>query len=690
MIMDCIKAGFLDKALGLYRFMPSNDCFTHLNGHTFVCLMQVCAKAGDVRSGFRLHFDAARTGFLEGDLYIGNNLVDMYSKHGLLMNAQQVFLKLPLRDVVSWTTMISGYVEHGHIDKALSCFKYMEFEGVSPNVATFVCILKACGVIRAIEKGHEIHAYIQRKGLLESECFMNSALVDMYGKCGLVTEAQIMFDKLQNRDVVSWTTLIIGYVEQGYGEEAIECFERMQLEGVCPNYVTFIAILKACGSMGVIDKGIEIHTEIERKGLLHILPVANMLVDMYVKFGLLGKAREAFETILNRDVVSWTTLLAGYCEYGHGKEALECFGQMQFEGILPNTTTLVCGLNACGIVGALERGQEIHLEIERQGLVKEDPVVGNALIDMYAKCGTLAKAHKLFQTLPLRNTVSWNTLITGYVEHGRSSEALKCFNEMKEEGSCPDHITFLYGLKACGGTRFLGKGRQTHADVERLGFHKDLSVGSALVEMYAKNGAFVDARKVLDMLVVRNTASWNVLMEGYNDYGRNEEVLMCFEEMQHEGVSPNVVTFLCTLKSCGCLGQTNKAREIYAQIESNAILDTDNVRNSVANIYAKCGWLERAEKVFDKLSVPNVVSWNALISGYSKMQNGKEALKCFSQMKLEGLFPNSFTYVCGMRACSMIQDAVEGQEIHAKIKRFVYIENESVVSNNLMCMKNVV
>jgi pentatricopeptide repeat protein len=241
---------------------------------------------------------------------------------------------------------------------------------------------------------------------------------------------------------------------------------------------------------------------------------------------------------------------------------------------------------------------------------------------------------------------------------------LKCFDEMKEENFCRDHITFVYGLKACGGTRLLDRGRQTHSEVERLGFlHEDCSLGTALVEMYAKNGAFVDARHALDILMVRNTALWNVLMEGYHEHGRNEEVLMCFEEMQLEGASPNVVTYLCTLRACGCIGESKKDHEIHALIESNCALHTDSVRNSLANIYAKCGLLERAGKVFDKLMVPNVVSWNALISGYAEMQNGKEVMKCFSQMKLESVFPNSFTYVCSMRACDIVQDMNKGIEM---------------------------
>eukprot|EP00250_Pteridium_aquilinum_P021087 c25021_g8_i1 orf=1-906(-) len=290
-----------------------------------------------------LHAEIERKGLLEQDIVVGTALVDMYFICDSPFQGQEVFDRLPVRDSVSWTTLITGYVEQGYNKKALKCFDLMRELGVSPNAGTFVCCLNACASIGATKEGQEIHVDVERQGLLEEDLVVGNALVDMYGRLGLIPLAQQVFNKLPVRDVGAWNALMGGYAEHDHGDQAIECFEQMQLEGVSADAVTFVYILKACGSIMAGKKGKELHARFERvQFFVEDVYVSCALMDMYAKCGMLRNPRHVFNKLQIRNVVSWTTLIAGYVEHGHAREALECFERMKFEGVSPNAATFVC------------------------------------------------------------------------------------------------------------------------------------------------------------------------------------------------------------------------------------------------------------------------------------------------------------------------------------------------------------
>ena len=321
------------------------------------------------------------------------------------------------------------YVRLGFAHEALECFHEMRTHGIPPNDVTYICILKACGVIGSILVGAEIHAEISKLGLIGKNAMVSTALVDMYAKCGDLDKAQEVFDGLSERDLISWTALIAAYAYRGNGHMALDLFARMQEGGISPNPITFACVLKACGHMRFISKGEQIHAHIANtRGILdlgeHKITLGNALVDMYAKCGMIGKAHRAFDQLPAKDLVSWNILVTAYAHHEHGDEALKCFAQMRKEGFLPDVVTFSSVLKACSDVGSLEKGEEIHIEVRKQGLLENSTVIGNALIDMYAKCGIMAIAHEVFDHLVIQNIVSWTTLIGGYAQHELNEEAL--------------------------------------------------------------------------------------------------------------------------------------------------------------------------------------------------------------------------------------------------------------------------
>ena len=258
------------------------------------------------------------------------------------------------------------------------------------------------------------------RGFLKKDNMLGNSLVDMYVKCGMVDKALEVLEELPNRDVVTWSSLIGGYAQCGQCCVAINCFERMLSEGLSPNVVTFVCILKACTSIGAIDKGEEIHNFIASKGWVdRDIILGTALVDMYAKCGMLVKAQKVLEELSVRDVVCWSALITGYAQQGQGYMALNCFDWMQREGLSPNEVTLSCFLKACGSMGAIEKGEQIHAEIANNGLLEKNIVLATALVDMYAKCGALSKARKVHNELPVRTVASWNALIAGYAQEGQ-------------------------------------------------------------------------------------------------------------------------------------------------------------------------------------------------------------------------------------------------------------------------------
>ncbi|KAI5080114.1 hypothetical protein GOP47_0005593 [Adiantum capillus-veneris] len=396
------------------------DCFEQMqregispNSVTYTCILKACARMRAIDKGKKIHEEISKQGLLEHDIILSTALVDMYAKCGCLPQAQGVLEKLPSRSVVSWNALVAGYAQQGHGRQALDCYEQMRCEGIQPDSVTYTCILKACAGIRAIDKGKQIHNEILRQGLLEHDIMLSTALVDMYAKCSALPQAQSVLEKLLSRDAISWSALITGYAQEGKGQQALECYERMQSEGIHPDSGTYVAILNACALTGAIDKGKHVHDEILRQELLeHDSLVGNALVDMYAKCGALPQAQSVLEKLPFRDVVSWNTLITGYAQKGKGQQALECYEQMQQEGILPDAVTYHCLLNMCSHLGLVEEGQGLFDSMEAVGGLKPDLECFTCMVDLLGRAGHLIKAVEVIQGMPFTaSSAIWHCLL---------------------------------------------------------------------------------------------------------------------------------------------------------------------------------------------------------------------------------------------------------------------------------------
>eukprot|EP01018_Ginkgo_biloba_P013169 Gb_21054 [translate_table: standard] len=637
------EQGRLNEALHLLHLMnqPADTS-------TYVCLLQICTKKKALSEGKLVHTHINDRGLMP-DVFLGNTLVNMYAKCGSLVDACLVFNDMPKRDSYSWTVMIAAYCRHGFSREALALYYQMQQTGIQPNEFTFASVLSACANMSALEQGIEIHEETITTGF-QSNVFVESALVDMYAKCGRIEKARHIFDKMHQRNVVSWTAMIAGYVQNGKGVEALKLFREMQLTGVKPSSNTFASVLRACANMADLEHGIKVHEEISRSGLQSDVFVESALVDMYAKCGSLGKARNIFDKMHQRNVVSWTAMIAGYVQNGQSVGALKLFRLMQLAGVKPNSNTFASVLPACANSAALEQGMEIHEKIIKSGF-QSDVFVESALVDMYAKCGYIEKARNIFDKMHQQNAISWTAMIAGYVQNGQGVEALNLFRQMQVAGVKPNSNTFATVLAACANSTALEQGMEIHENIIRNGFQSDVFVDSALVDMYAKCGSIKKARDVFDKMHQRNVVSWTAMIAGYVQNGQAVEALHVFQQMQLSGVKPDLNTFASVLPACANLAALEQGMEIHECLTKSGFVSDVFVDNALIDMYAKCGSIEKARNLFDKMHHRDVVSWTTIIAGYAMHGHSKEALKLFEQMQLSGMKPNHITLVCVLSAC---------------------------------------
>jgi pentatricopeptide repeat protein len=625
--------------------------------HTIVGLLKTCTKLRDIEKGWKLHLEVLQQG-LDRHGSIGAALIDMYSKCGMLTEASEVFNELTCQDVLAWSTLIAGYVEHGPPNEVLNLFDRMRLVGVTASSSIFSGTFRACGALGTISKGHELHTESVMMGL-DRDAFVGTSLVCMYAKCGFVEDSRDVFQRLPDRDVVSWNAQIAGYLDAGDGQEALNCFTAMKMQGMSPDSVTYSVSLKACGLLRSIARGREIHTEIMLAAIEKDLSISNSLIAMYAKCGFLSEAQHVARNMLVKDVSSWTSLIAGYADHGPAQAALDYIETMQLEGLSPDAVILACSLNACCLLGDLKEAQSKHADIVQRGF-EEDSSVGSSLISMYAKLGAVAEAQNAFDKLRTRGVVEWTALTTGYAEYGLHKEAMTCLDLMEQDGIAPNSVTFICALTACGILDEAQRGQDIHTSIILRGLESGLQVGNSLIAMYGRCGLLVEAHAVFQKLPSKDAVSWNALISACVEQGLGRAALDVFDEMQMQGQAPDAVTFLNILKACGDLGALDVGREIHRKLKGCGYGSEPSLSNSAISMYAKCGSLTEAQEVFDTLQVRDVVAWSSIIKAYGVNHRGEKAARCFEDMERERVKPDAIAFACLLLACSHSRLVHEG------------------------------
>ncbi|KAL4577073.1 hypothetical protein LXL04_013175 [Taraxacum kok-saghyz] len=417
-IADLARAG--ESVESLLAFSTMRKLSLTPNRSTFPCTIKSCSALSDLHSGKQTHQQALVFGF-HHDVFVSSALIDMYSKCGHLDDARNLFDESPLRNVVSWTSMITGYVQNGLPNDALSLFKdFLTEENISNNEDDNVCIdsvamvsvLAACSSTsnKSITEG--VHGVVVKKGFQENTKIGNT-LVDAYAKCGQVAFSRKAFNEINNKDVTTWNSMIAVCAQSGLSTQALKLFSDMiQDANVNYNAVTLSTVLLACAHSGALQVGKRVHDQVIKMGLETEVIIGTSLVDMYCKCGRVTTAKRTFERIKNKNVRSWTAMVAGYGMHGYAKESLNIFYEMINNKILPNYITFVSVLSACSHGGMVDEGWHWFQTMENKYCIDPGVEHYSCMVDLFGRAGQLTRAYDLIKKMKVRpDFVVWGSLL---------------------------------------------------------------------------------------------------------------------------------------------------------------------------------------------------------------------------------------------------------------------------------------
>ncbi|KAH7684275.1 TPR-like protein [Dioscorea alata] len=443
--------------------------------------LKLLASCASLRALKQIHAHMFLNG-LHDDNYVAVQLLSFCSRELREVGyARMIFNSLAhSANVFLWTAMITSYSNHqtGTMKEAFTIYKLMQQQGPSPNKFTLSSVLKACSSLQAVAEGNQIHAHAFKLGFLSS-IYVQTALLDMYAKHGQVQKARNIFD-LSGENVVACNAMISCYTKVRDMIAAREIFDKMS----------------------------------HKDGISW-----SVMISGYAGSGNMLAARELFHLMSERGINSWNALVAGYTHNGEWYEAFKLFSFMCLECVKPNPATMTILMSACGQLGALKLAWQLHGYLWKH-CIEKNVHVHNSLIDMYAKCGSLLEAHKVFSEMPIKDVVSFNVMIGGFANYGHGENALELFSEMLEGGIQPDTFTFLGILSACCHSRLVDSGAKFFSCMKRdFGIEPSVDHCACMVDLFGRAGYVEEAYDfVKAMHVAPHAGVWGALLNACRTY----------------------------------------------------------------------------------------------------------------------------------------------------------------------------
>ncbi|MBA0618855.1 hypothetical protein Godav_028138 [Gossypium davidsonii] len=460
--------------------------------------------------------------------------------------------------------------------------------------------------------------------------------------------------------------LITSYTKNSQPHSALDIYTYLRRMDYEVDNFMVPAVLKACSFVSNTQLGKEIHGFAVKNGLTEDVFVSNALIQMYSECDSVVSARLLFDNMYERDAVSWSTMIRCYVRSKLYMEAFEMIRKMQILQIRPSEVAMISMITLFADLMDVEMGKAMHAYVTRN-LEKMSFQLTTAFIHMYAKSGNLASARLLFNGLNQKTVVSWTAMIAGYIHCNKLEEGMKLFARMIEERIKPNEITLLCLVVECGFVGALELGKQLHVYILRNGICLSLALATALVDMYGKCGEIRNARAVFDSVKDKDVMIWSAMIAAYAQTHCIDQAFDLFVKMRENGVRPNQVTMTTMLSLCAETGALDMGKWVHTVIDRQAVEMDTILKTALLEMYAKCGDIDGAWKLFREVKDRDIGMWNTMMAGLGMHGCGKEALELFSEMEREGVRPNDITFIGLLNACSHAGLVEEGKLIFEKM-----------------------
>ncbi|EPS61874.1 hypothetical protein M569_12917, partial [Genlisea aurea] len=536
------------KALSLFqemRFIELSDIFKD-DPFIYASLVKACGKARAFLEGKSIHGLVIRLG-LDCNVNLLNSLTSFYMcSSDMARYASILFRSAKEKTVISVNCMISGYVRRGNIGVCFSLFDKM-LRGcfgpnLKPNFVTFVILISGCVEYGDCGTASALHCCCFKIGFV-SDTEVCNALINMYAKFGYLSDAMTIFRDMPRKDLFSWNSLIHGY-SKICDERAFTIFRNFRISGIGTDKVSLSCLLSACAARKDLSRGEALHSYAIVIGQDSEDSVGTALINMYTKCGLVKSARKFFDQLPKQNIELWNAMIHGYVENGNTAEVLMLSDRIKTIGLEPDEVTILGLIMACRDTGDLRNCSFVHSMVRNDKVFHQNLVLGNALIDMYAKCGCMAEARSVFDTMVGRDVITWTSMIVGYAVNGEGRKSVAIFHQMcEDERHIPNSVTFIGVLSACDYAGMVDEGRKLFDMMYRVyDIEPQIEHCGCIVDMLARSGMVEEAERfVMEMAVQPNAVIWRMLMNGCRVHG---EIKLGFKllELELDGAASYVAS----------------------------------------------------------------------------------------------------------------------------------------------------
>jgi len=442
----------------------------------------------------------------------------------------------------------------------------------------------------------------------------------------------------------------------GFFTQTLNIYSSMAHSGVHGNNLTYPLLLKACANLPSIQHGTMLHGHVLKLGFQADTFVQTALVDMYSKCSHVASARQVFDEMPQRSVVSWNAMVSAYSRRSSMNQALSLLKEMWVLGFEPTASTFVSILSGYSNLDSFEfhlLGKSIHCCLIKLGIVYLEVSLANSLMGMYVQFCLMDEARKVFDLMDEKSIISWTTMIGGYVKIGHAVEAYGLFYQMQHQSVGIDFVVFLNLISGCIQVRDLLLASSVHSLVLKCGCNEKDPVENLLITMYAKCGNLTSARRIFDLIIEKSMLSWTSMIAGYVHLGHPGEALDLFRRMIRTDIRPNGATLATVVSACADLGSLSIGQEIEEYIFLNGLESDQQVQTSLIHMYSKCGSIVKAREVFERVTDKDLTVWTSMINSYAIHGMGNEAISLFHKMTTaEGIMPDAIVYTSVFLACS--------------------------------------